>query len=71
MKKTSDLHVCGSEGCPRTASAGEEFCETCAIERSLFDRDAREIAIDEEAQELERSLFRRDIRADAAVGSAR
>jgi hypothetical protein len=71
MKKQIDPHACASEGCPRTAPAGEAFCETCAIERSLFDRDAREVAADDEAHELERSLFRRDIRADAAAGSAR
>jgi len=71
MKRAVDVHACASEGCPRTASAGEAFCETCAIERSLFDRDAREFVTDDEAQELERSLFRRDIRADAAAGSAR
>ena len=63
MNRISAVQACANEGCPRTAAPEELWCETCAIERSLFERDTRPDG-SSEARSLERELFRRDTRAD-------
>jgi hypothetical protein len=60
------VHACANEGCPRTPSPGEPLCETCAIERSLFERDTRP-DVSSETESLERELFRRDTRPDEVL----
>jgi hypothetical protein len=37
----SRLSRCRNEGCPRPVEAGENYCVSCGLERSLFHRDAR------------------------------
>ena len=32
---------CANDGCPRPPEAGERWCSTCGLERSLYRRDAR------------------------------
>lgn len=34
---------CANEGCVRPAPAGERFCDTCDLDRSLFQRDLRAV----------------------------
>jgi hypothetical protein len=41
---------CANEGCPRPAAPGERFCETCDLDRSLFQRDLRAVRRDAEAR---------------------
>ncbi len=36
---------CANEGCRRAAQTGDRYCETCAIERSLYRRHDREIEL--------------------------
>jgi hypothetical protein len=33
--------ICANEGCQRPAAPGERFCETCAVEWTLYRRDTR------------------------------
>ena len=32
---------CANEGCSRQAGPGEQLCDSCGLERSLFRRDLR------------------------------
>ncbi len=42
MKNEEDeKKLCANEGCPRPAEEGEDFCETCGLERSLLRREER------------------------------
>jgi hypothetical protein len=34
---------CANEGCTRRAQTGERYCETCELDRSLFQRDLRAV----------------------------
>jgi len=34
---------CDNEGCTRPAAPGERMCETCDLDRSLFQRDSRAV----------------------------
>jgi hypothetical protein len=34
---------CANEGCARLAPPGELYCETCELDRSLFQRDLRAV----------------------------
>jgi hypothetical protein len=33
--------ICANEACTRAAEAGEAYCSTCGLERSLYRRDDR------------------------------
>ncbi len=41
---------CANEGCLRPAPPGERFCETCELDRSLFQRDLRAVRRPAEAR---------------------
>jgi hypothetical protein len=41
---------CANEGCPRPAPPGESYCETCDLDRSLFQRDLRAVRRSAEAR---------------------
>jgi hypothetical protein len=42
MKKNRRMQPpCATEGCPRPAQEGDRYCESCAIERSLYRRHER------------------------------
>ena len=36
-----DAVRCQTEGCPRRADPGEEYCSTCRLETCLFHRELR------------------------------
>jgi hypothetical protein len=45
-----ELVRCANEGCAREAPPGERFCETCDLDRCLFQRDLRAVRPSSEAR---------------------
>jgi len=41
MNRKPTRQLCANAGCPRPASPGDLFCETCGLERSLYRREER------------------------------
>ena len=70
MKNTGRVAApCANDGCRRTAAKPGAWCETCAMERSLFERETRSDRTDE-TRALEQELFRRDTRSEELAGGA-